>query len=282
MTRSGKPKGKKSRILGAVLGEVAGAAFGALGTAATAGLQQKEPEQDPPEAGTNTKVQSAPGTEFSSIEVHTQGISGDWLRATGDYDTKSRGALNRDQLAVAMGHLARLETPTFDDACPPHILAQSPSGPLSFISQGGTIYCPETDQEVDAGQACALALGKVAVNPAPVTSIVSSSTSPTKGARPTRRKLGWRGILVMFIALLFFVACAVLVAGGFSMTSRGMSGDDILFIWTLAGIFGFLGLLLVLLAWRRRAYVDENGSVIPFVVMAQLLATGSFDGDDFD
>ncbi len=274
MARSGKPKGKKSRILGAVLGEIAGAAFGSFGTAATAGLQQAEPEQDPPEAGTNAKV--------LGLEVHTQGISDDWLAATGEYDTKSRGALNREQLAAAMGHLARLETPTLDDPCPPHILTQSPSGPLSFIAQGDTIYCPETDQTLDAGQASALAFGKVAPLPASSTSNVSSATSPAIGARPTGRKLGWRGIFIMFIALLFFISSAVLVAGGFSMTSRGMSRDDILFIWTLAGIFGFLGILLVFLAWRRRAYVDESGKIIPFVVMAQLLATGSFDGDDFD
>lgn len=170
MAGSDKPKGKKSRIAGAVLGEIAGALFGAAGTGAAAGLQKSPADEN---QAANSVLEKSTPTNSSDPD-----------------------------------------------------------------RQPGT-------------------------------------------QRLIKRKLGWRGVLVMFIALLFFIASAVLVAGGFSMSSRGMSSDDILFIWTLAGIFGFVGILLVFLAFKRRAYVDENGAIIAFAVMAEMLGDdGSDTGGD--
>lgn len=86
----------------------------------------------------------------------------------------------------------------------------------------------------------------------------------------------------MLIAAGFFIASAVFVAGGLSMGARGIGGDDLSFVWTIAGVSGLVGVVLVVLAFRRRAYVDENGAIIAFAVMAEMIGGegSAADGED--
>jgi len=75
--------------------------------------------------------------------VETQGISDDWSTADGDFSTRSRGVLKADDVLSAMLHLTPLDTPDGADPCPPQVIAQTRKGAISFVGQGGTIYCPE-------------------------------------------------------------------------------------------------------------------------------------------
>jgi len=73
----------------------------------------------------------------ASIDLETQGISDDWLTADGDFEAKSRGAVDKKQLLSGLSYLARLDEPDGDDVCPPHALTQGPAGSFSFVGQGG-------------------------------------------------------------------------------------------------------------------------------------------------
>jgi len=237
----------------------------------------------------------------ATIELDTQGISDDWARADDDFTTKSRGVLKADQTLSAMLHLAQLDTPQSQDPCPPHVLTRGPAGAFSFIGQGGTIYCPETDTELTASQACDMAFGKLATAPPPpMPTPPKPSSPPARRARSgathrdspirKRRKFGWRGGIVLVLSLGFLLGAVVMVFGVFSMRDRGMPSDDILAAMTISGGLGLIGALLVALAFkaRRTEYFDANGtrvnddgSALPFVVMAQ--SFGNYDdagGDD--
>jgi vacuolar-type H+-ATPase subunit I/STV1 len=108
-----------------------------------------------------------------------------------------------------------------------------------------------------------------------------------------KKRLGWRGGIVMVLAVMFLVGAVVMVFGVVSMQNRGVSGDDILAAMTMSGAFGVIGILLVFLALKARRvyYVDatgrrvaEDGSALPFVVMAQQLDGGvsEFSDDGYD
>ncbi len=228
-----------------------------------------------------------------TIKVETQGISDDWLTANGDFDPKSRGMLKQDQLNSAMLHLAPLDTPDTDDPCPPHVQTEGDSGMFSFIGQGGTIYCSEVDQELTPRQATDLAFGKASIAPPPPMS-ARPEKPPVKSASPVnrvnqKRKFGWRGGIIMFLALCFLLAAVVMAFGVVSMQNRGVGGDDILAAITMCGGFGVIGVLMFALALkaRRTYYVDklgtqvnEDGSALSFVMMAHNL--GNHDVDDYD
>ncbi len=107
-----------------------------------------------------------------------------------------------------------------------------------------------------------------------------------------KRNLGWRGGIVMFLAVCFLLGTVVMVFGVASMKSRGVEGDDVLAAITMGISFGVIGALLVALALKvRRTYfvddsgnrVSEDGSSLPFVVVGQRLGNyDSEDGDDGD
>jgi hypothetical protein len=227
------------------------------------------------------------------IDVETQGISDDWISATGDFNVKSRGLLKRDQILSAMLHLSQLDTPDGDDPCPPQIMTHGPAGSLSFIGQGGTIYCPESDCELNARQACDAALGKKAVAPPPPMPTpvrpASSAVAPPVISPPKQtRKFGLRGGIVLFLSLCFLLGAIVMVFGVFSMKDRGMPRDDILAAMTIAGGLALGAVLLFALAFKARRIqyhdkkgrrVSDDGSALAFVAMGQSL--GDFDaGDD--
>lgn len=227
------------------------------------------------------------------VKVETQGISDDWSTANGDFDTKSRGMLSADQVLSAMLHLAPLDTPLSDDPCPPHVLTARLSGQLSFVGQGGTIFCLETDQELTPHQASDLALGKTSAAPPPPmpptsktrkTSTATTGTATTGTQTPDtsqmKRKLGWRGVILILIGLGFFAGAATALAGVISMTSRGITGDDLYAAMILSGLLGLIGVGIVYTAFRRRSYMDNDGNAVPFVVMGQMLGD-DIDGDDY-
>ncbi len=224
------------------------------------------------------------------ITVETQGISDDWASANDDFEMKSRGLLQADQVLSAMLHLASLDTPDSKDPCAPHIMTGGKAGSFSFVGQGGTIFCPDTDQEITPRQALDLAFGKARVAPPPPMPPKARATAAAQAAvlRPNRkRKFGWRGGIMMFLSLCFLLAAVVMVFGVFSMKSRAVAPDDVLSAITITGGLGLIGALMLALALklRRTRYVDgrgrrvaKDGSELPFVMMGQSL--GSYDFDD--
>lgn len=238
-----------------------------------------------------------------SISLMTQGISDNWSEATGDFDTKSRGMLEKDQVLSAMLHLAPLDTPQSEDPCPPHILTEGKAGSFSFTGQGGSIYCIDADQEMTPHQATDVAFGRLAAAPPPPMPVkpqrVAANENNNANHVVMKRKLGWRGGIVAFLGICFLLGAVVMAFGVVSMKDRGVGGDDVMAAMTIGGALGVVGLLMVALARksRRSYYVDENGdqvakdgSALPFVVMAQHLGTtdnndddaGDYGGDDFD
>lgn len=239
-----------------------------------------------------------------TISVETQGISDDWSKANGDFDTKLRGMLEKDQVLSAMLHLASLDTPQSEDPCPPHILAEGKAGSFGFTGQGGTIYCVDTDQEMTPHQATDMAFGALAVAPPPPMPSKPKKVAAVESNIASRvivkRKLGWRGGIVMILAVCFLLGAVVMAFGVVSMKDRGVGGEDVLAAMTIGGALGLIGLLMVALALksRRTHYVDkygdpvaEDGSALSFIVMAQHLgntnadddgASDDYGGDDFD
>jgi hypothetical protein len=236
----------------------------------------------------------------ATIEVETQGISDDWITADSNFEVKSRGLLNANQMLSAMLHLSQLDTPDDSDPCAPQIMTSgTQAGAFSFIGQGGTIFCPETDTELTASQASDLAFGKRSVAPPPPMPAAPRATAPL-GAAPAepsqlaqKRKFGLRGVIVLFLSFCFFVSAIVMVFGVFSMKDRGMPQNDILAAITISGGLFLIGILTFLLALklRRTQFYDaggrrvaEDGSVLPFIVMADSFVDfdsddGGFDGD---
>ncbi len=232
----------------------------------------------------------------NTLKVETQGVSDDWVTANGDFTTKLRGKLNEPQLLIAMLHLAPLDTPETDDPCPPHILVKSNAGIYSFIGQGGSIFCPEADQEMTPHQATDLAFGKISVAPPPpmpATPQPSTPNAASLAASPTiqKRKFGLGGGIVLFLSLCFLLGAIVMVFGVFSMLDRGMPQDDVLSAITITGGMTLIGVLMFLIALKARRTqhydkhgmrVNEDGSALPFIMMAQSSLEFDDDYDDFD
>jgi len=231
-----------------------------------------------------------------TIEVETQGISDDWTRADGDFETKSRGLLEAEQVLSALLHLAPLDIPAGDDPCPPQIVTRGHAASFSFIGQGGSIFCPDTDTELTAKQACDMAFGKKAMAPPPPMPARPAKSAPKTTQKTLRksspvviakRKFGWRSWIVMILSLCFLLGAVVMVFGVFSMLKTGRSTDDIRTAMVIGGALGVIGGLLFALAFKARSsrYLDasgtrvnEDGSALTFMVMAQSL--GDFDGGD--
>ena len=76
------------------------------------------------------------------VALDTQGISDDWTRSNGVYETIDRGKLNHEQVFSALHHASHLSEPDGDDPCPPHVLIEGPAVTFSFVGQQGSRYCP--------------------------------------------------------------------------------------------------------------------------------------------
>ena len=142
------------------------------------------------------------------INVDTQGISDDWKKANGDYDTRSRGALDADQVLSAMLHLQPLDTPDGEDKCPPHVLTEGSAGQFSFVGQGGGIvYCIDIEQELSAIDAANLALGRITMKPPASTDDRIEITNTPPDPKQINRKFGWRSVFPILLGVCFFCRC---------------------------------------------------------------------------
>ncbi|GEM_PF-3289067 len=232
----------------------------------------------------------------TTIEVETQGISDDWSTADGDHVTKSRGELGREQVLSAMLHLAPLDTPAGNDACPPHVITRGPTGDFSFIGQGGAIFCPETDAELTAQAACDTVFGKrTFAPPPPMPSKTGTRNTESVLRSPTRqqRRFGWRSWIVMILSLAALLGAVTMAFGVSSMRARGMPGDDIKAAITIGIALALIGALLFALAFKARRTlhldaggkrINADGSALPFVAMAESFGDydSGDDGGDFD
>ena len=119
------------------------------------------------------------------LEVHTQGIADDWVSADGDFETKFRGALSRDQVLSALMHLEPLALPEGAE-CPPHVLVETRGGEvLSFVGQGGAIECLEAAADVTPEEGVALSFGEL-----DLASFAEEQTAPAPPPMPARRNPG--------------------------------------------------------------------------------------------
>ena len=232
----------------------------------------------------------------TTIEVETQGISDDWSTADGDHTTRSRGALGHKQVLSAMLHLAPLDTPAGDDACPPHVITRGAAGEFSFIGQGGAIFCPEIDAELTAQAACDTAFGKRAVAPPPPMPSKTVNRNTESVLHPPalqKQRFGWRSWIVMILSLGAFLGAITMAFGVSSMRARGMPGDDVNAAITIGIGLALIGALLFALAFKARRTehfdaggkrVGADGSALPFVAMAESFGDydDGIDGGDFD
>ncbi len=229
----------------------------------------------------------------ATIAIETQGISDDWLTATGDFEVRARGLLGPDQLLGAMRQLALLDTPDTPDPCAPYIATSGPAGDFGFVGQGGSIFCLDTEQELSPRQAADLATGQAIAAPPPPAQTPPRRAKPvvSRSAAPLeKRKFGWRGGIVLFLSLCFLLGAIIMVFGVFSMKSRGMPQSDVMAATTIAGGLGIIAVLMFALALkaRRKVYLDdqgrrvsEDGSALPFVVMGQSIGSDDM-GVDYD
>ncbi len=97
-----------------------------------------------------------------TVRLSTQGISDDWASADGNFDTRFRGMLNRDQVMSALFHLSPLELPEGME-CPPYVIVEGTNGTVSFIGQGGAVECVEAETDVTPEQGAALAFGEISI-----------------------------------------------------------------------------------------------------------------------
>lgn len=92
-----------------------------------------------------------------------------------------------------------------------------------------------------------------------------------------RRRFGWRNWAVLVLAAPFFAVAAIAFLAVFEMAGRGETGEDAMFAGVLGGMMAVIGGLLSYAAFARRDYVDDDGTIVPYIVMAQLIASDSFD-----
>ena len=114
---------------------------------------------------------------------------------------------------------------------------------------------------------------------------MTSSNSSSKDAQrsdPTqmKRRFGWCGLISLVLGLAFLGGAGVSVLAVYLMNERGVTGDDVSFAWVLAGASTLIGGLIIAAAFKRRDYVDETGTVLPYVIMAQMIGNDSFDFTD--
>lgn len=89
-----------------------------------------------------------------------------------------------------------------------------------------------------------------------------------------------RFFLGIVISLGFIVGGVVPIVGGFSMMSRQVTGDDVLFAFTLGGLLMLIGVVMfwaVLRARRKRRDIDAGA----LTGTATGMMLGSGDVDDF-
>lgn len=234
----------------------------------------------------------------TTIELETQGISDDWTTADGDYTPRSRGTVDERQLLSAMLHLVPLDMPAGEDPCPPHVITRGPAGDFSFIGQGGSIFCPDTDSELTAQAACDRAFGKQTTGrqavapppPMPTAAVTRRAERSSPAPAVQTRRFGWRSWIIMVLSLFSFLGAIMMGFGVVSMRDRGMPSDDINAAITIGGGLALIGALLFALAFKARRTdhfgaggerVNADGSALPFVAMAESFDVYD-DGGDFD
>ncbi|MQX35998.1 hypothetical protein [Roseospira navarrensis] len=195
------------------------------------------------------------------VKVETQGISADWTRADGSYDAVHRGLMDHAGLVGLFQRIHALEVPEedrFNDFCPPHVMASGPAGSVSFVMDGGAIFCDETECEVTPAEAAALATGRESITDVARRHAGESGTAFVQGpdrARAEaegRRPAPPRPPIGLARKLLGYT-----VAGGFLLVGLGTlgagleagTGDDLYAALFMGGLLVVVGLLI---AWAVR------------------------------
>lgn len=82
-------------------------------------------------------------------EIETQGISEDYSRATGDFDSISRGFIADEDLIQILQKVSQLSTPEGDELCPPSINVKLKQDDFwsNFFGDNGVLRCTDSKQE---------------------------------------------------------------------------------------------------------------------------------------
>ena len=86
--------------------------------------------------------------------------------------------------------------------------------------------------------------------------------------------------MALLIAFCFFSGAATIGVAALNFPSDPQLQEDRLAAGLIAGMLGFIAVLLAVAAFRRRDYVSADGSIIPFIVMGQFLGSGRVDSSD--
>jgi hypothetical protein len=95
------------------------------------------------------------------IEVHAQGIRRDLSEASGDYDLRFLGLMDREQILALFDRIQGFAVPEGpgENTCPPGLLTSGPGGHFSFAMDEQGLFNFETSAHVTSHEAVALAFG---------------------------------------------------------------------------------------------------------------------------
>ena len=232
---------------------------------------------------------------MKTVKIETQGVSENWARADGRFETLRRGDLNEEQVLSAMVHVAMLDTPAGDDPCAPCVTARRAGEAFSFYGQGGALFSPELERELSPADAVDVAFGKVRHAPPPpmpegkAVPPPALEPAPAPAAPVQRRRMTGGGKVVMVLAVLMLIGGVTMVFGVFSMQRIGRSADDVKAAMVIAGALFLVGGLMVALAFKTRKTtytgangqpVDAEGNDLHYLRVAHQL--DDYDSDDYD
>ncbi len=230
-----------------------------------------------------------------TVKIETQGVSENWARADGRFETLMRGDLGKEQVLSAMVHVAMLDTPAGDDPCPPCVTVRRGGEAFSFYGQGGALFNPELERELSPAEAVDVAFGKVRHAPPPPMPAGGAvpppalEPAPAPAAAKARRRMTGGGKFVMLLAIFVLIGGVTMVFGVFNMQRIGRSADDVKAAMVIAGALFLIGGLMVALAFktRRTTYtgahgqpVDAEGNDLHYLRVANQL--GDYDSNDYD
>ncbi|WP_462325516.1 hypothetical protein [Desulfoplanes sp.] len=155
-------------------------------------------------------------------KVETQGISQNFAKSTGEYESIKRGSMDQEALLDLLNRVRHMDDPSAadpdGDLCPPHVLVDGPSGQFSFVVAGsGDFYNVEHDVHVSPIEAVSVAGGlnpSGGTTPQPQNVHHKSVPHPQADSRPAPRpakKPGLFGKLfsLFMLFVLIFVALVV-------------------------------------------------------------------------
>ncbi len=171
-------------------------------------------------------------------KVETQGISQNFGKSTGSYESIKRGSMDQEALLDLFNRVRHMDDPSVDhpdgDLCPPHVLVDGPAGQFSFVVAGsGDFYNVEHDAHVSPIEAVSVAGGlEPSGASAPSAQDVRHQAAPQPQAepRPTPQPPKKPGILGKLFSLFMLFVFIFVALVGYAMVMGDISDTALLVI----------------------------------------------------